>query len=178
MRRPRRARGGIGRRAGLRIPWSDPCRFKSCRAHQQRVESTRACDRCQSLSSHGTLCFPAEIAPENQCLATSRSTPSRAMIPHFGGTLLPRWPWRARSPCRRIGSGGLRTRQGLPKEAYSVRDAATVRECPTRHAGRAACEADLDDTLIVHGETEGAFKALLQFCAGNWPSRWTNEVAQ
>jgi hypothetical protein len=28
-----RARGGIGRRAGLRIQWSNPCRFKSCRAH-------------------------------------------------------------------------------------------------------------------------------------------------
>src|SRR3954462_4889094 len=27
------ARGGIGRRAGLRIQWSNPCRFKSCRAH-------------------------------------------------------------------------------------------------------------------------------------------------
>jgi hypothetical protein len=30
-----RARGGIGRREGLRILWSNPCRFDPCRAHQQ-----------------------------------------------------------------------------------------------------------------------------------------------
>lgn len=29
----RRRSGGIGRRAGLRIPWGDPCRFKSCLLH-------------------------------------------------------------------------------------------------------------------------------------------------
>jgi hypothetical protein len=29
-----RARGGIGRREGLRILWSNPCRFDPCRAHQ------------------------------------------------------------------------------------------------------------------------------------------------
>ena len=29
-----RARGGTGRRAGLRILWSNPCRFDSCRAHR------------------------------------------------------------------------------------------------------------------------------------------------
>ena len=28
-----RARGGIGRHAGLRILWSNPCRFDPCRAH-------------------------------------------------------------------------------------------------------------------------------------------------
>ena len=27
------ARGGIGRREGLRILWSNPCRFDPCRAH-------------------------------------------------------------------------------------------------------------------------------------------------
>ena len=30
---PQWARGGIGRHAGLRILWSNPCRFNSCRAH-------------------------------------------------------------------------------------------------------------------------------------------------
>ena len=28
-----RGRGGTGRRAGLRIPWGNPCRFDSCRPH-------------------------------------------------------------------------------------------------------------------------------------------------
>jgi hypothetical protein len=32
---PERARGGIGRREGLRILWRNPCRFDPCRAHQQ-----------------------------------------------------------------------------------------------------------------------------------------------
>ena len=31
-----RARGGIGRREGLRILWSNPCRFDPCRAHHSR----------------------------------------------------------------------------------------------------------------------------------------------
>ena len=34
-----RARGGIGRREGLRILWSNPCRFDPCRAHQRSTYS-------------------------------------------------------------------------------------------------------------------------------------------
>ena len=28
--------GGIGRRAGLRIQWGNPCRFKSCYPHDEK----------------------------------------------------------------------------------------------------------------------------------------------
>ena len=33
------ARGGIGRREGLRILWSNPCRFDPCRAHQHLTKA-------------------------------------------------------------------------------------------------------------------------------------------
>lgn len=36
------ARGGIGRREGLRILWSNPCRFDPCRAHQHLTKAAWA----------------------------------------------------------------------------------------------------------------------------------------
>lgn len=51
------ARGGIGRREGLRILWSNPCRFDPCRAHhsgfleRRDVTGTKVCLAASQFAS-------------------------------------------------------------------------------------------------------------------------------
>ena len=59
------ARGGIGRREGLRILWRNPCRFDPCRAHQHQfvqVEAQRAAAFVHLLSHGGNPESPAGCA--------------------------------------------------------------------------------------------------------------------
>gem|GEM_PF-2765619 len=57
------ASGGIGRHAGLRIPWRKPCRFKSCLAHQclALVVSRGFCSLLGGFSIKWLLCVLTPI---------------------------------------------------------------------------------------------------------------------
>src|SRR5215471_15574991 len=50
------ARGGIGRREGLRILWRNPCRFDPCRAHQ--CETKAEMGRLRGVTSVARGSYP------------------------------------------------------------------------------------------------------------------------
>src|SRR5882762_7993640 len=74
------ARGGIGRREGLRILWRNPCRFDPCRAHQELMSKLLLIDDEEDVRYSFQRIFDS---PEIEFATASSGEEGLKVIPKF-----------------------------------------------------------------------------------------------